>query len=88
MAEVDEAVRRSSAAIIPLQARLHSADVRAALNALIDVVWAAMAAKSSEEMSRAWEQVDIPHNNLHGVMGLTIKQLEDENQQLGDPSAR
>ncbi|MGE8259405.1 MAG: hypothetical protein ACN6RJ_08280 [Stenotrophomonas sp.] len=88
MAEVDDAVRRSSAAIIPLQARLHSVEVRVALNDLIDVVWAAMDAKSSAEMRKAWDQVDLPHNNLHGVMGRTIKQLEDENQQLGDPPVR
>lgn len=85
MAKVDEDVRRSSAAIIPLHARLHSVEVRTALNDLIDVVWMALDAKTSLRMMKNWEQVDQPHNELHGLIGRVIKQLEDENQQLGDP---
>lgn len=85
MAKVNDDVRQSSAAIIPLQSRLHSAEVRTALNELIDVVWATMDSKTSLGMMRNWQRVDQPHNELHTLMGRIIKQLEDENLQLGDP---
>ncbi len=85
VAKVNDEVRQASAALIPLQSRLHSEEVRSALNGLIDVVWATMDAKASLTMMRNWELVDQPHNELHTVMGRIIKQLEDENQQLGDP---
>lgn len=87
MAKVDAEVRQASAAIIPLQARLHSAEVRSALNDLIEAVWATMDAKTSLGMMRNWQLVDRPHNELQTLMGQIIKQLEDENQQLGDPPA-
>lgn len=85
MAKVNGDVRQSSAAIIPLQSRLHSAEVRTALNELIDVVWTTMDSKTSLGMMRNWQLVDQPHNELHTMMGRIIKQLEDENLQLGDP---
>ncbi|MFE3970727.1 hypothetical protein CEK00_04560 [Stenotrophomonas maltophilia] len=88
LAKVEDELRESSAAIIPLHARIHSEEVRAALNHLVDIVWEAMGAQSSLRMTRIWSQVDQPHNELHTVMGRVIKHLEDENQQLGDPSAR
>ncbi|MCR8714782.1 hypothetical protein [Stenotrophomonas indicatrix] len=88
MARVNDEVRQASVAIIPLQSRLHSAEVRSALNELIGVVWATMDSKTSLAMLRNWQLVDQPHNELHTLMGRVIKQLEDENQQLGDPSAR
>lgn len=88
VAKANDEVRQASAALIPLQSRLHSDEVRSALNALIDVVWATMDAKASLTMMKNWEKVDTPHNELHTVMGRIIKQLEDENQQLGDPPVR
>lgn len=88
MAQVDEAVRQASAAIIPLQSRLHTVEVTAALNFLIDVVWEALAAETVPHMMRKWSMVDSPHSELHRVMGLTIKHLEDEYLQLGDPEIR
>lgn len=88
VAKANDEVRQASAALIPLQSRLHSDEVRSALNALIDVVWATMDAKASLTMMKNWEKVDPPHNELHTVMGRVIKQLEDENQQLGDPPSR
>lgn len=85
VAKANDDVRQASAALIPLQSRLHSAEVRSALNDLLDVVWATMDAKASLTMMRNWQQTEQPHNELHTVMGRIIKQLEDESQQLGDP---
>ena len=40
------------------------------------------------EAQTRWKAVDGVNKGFHTVIGNTIKALEDENQQLGDPPTR
>ncbi|MGG6317658.1 hypothetical protein ACQ5SB_14610 [Stenotrophomonas geniculata] len=84
----DEELRKSAFELIPLHARIHTEAVSVVLNNVINLITAAMQARTAVTFEDQWEFVNKENNELHRVMGVAIKQLEDENQQLGDPPAR
>ncbi|MBP2482855.1 hypothetical protein J3A72_003147 [Stenotrophomonas sp. PvP093] len=85
---VEAEVRQSALELIPLQARIHSKAVSVPLNDVINLITAALHADTVEGFEAAWAVLDPANNELHRVTGETIKQLEDENQQLADPPGR
>ncbi|HIE1099860.1 MULTISPECIES: hypothetical protein [Stenotrophomonas] len=87
--EAKEELRLSSAELVPFQARIHSTDVVSAMNAVIDAVSNCMDQNEwGPEAQTRWKAVDGVNKGFHTVIGNTIKALEDENQQLGDPPTR
>lgn len=84
----DEELRKSAFELIPLHARIHTEVVSVVLNNVINLITSAMQANNAVAFEDQWEFVNKENNELHRVMGVAIKQLEDENQQLGDPPAR
>ncbi|WP_312786052.1 hypothetical protein [Stenotrophomonas indicatrix] len=86
--EIDQEVQLSALDLIPLESRIHTAEVANLLGDVVDRVWAMLSAPTKAESDRLFDEISQPHNRLHSVMGIAIKRLEDENQQLGDPSAR
>lgn len=84
----DEELRKSAFELIPLHARIHTEAVSVVLNNVINLITAALQASTAVSFEDQWEFVNKENNELHRVMGVAIKQLEDENQQLGDPPAR
>lgn len=87
-AEIDQELQLSALDLIPLESRIHTAEVANSLGDVVNRVWAMLAAPTKAESDRLFDEISRPHNHLHSVMGTAIKRLEDENQQLGDPSAR
>lgn len=84
----DEELRKSAFELIPLHARIHTEAVSVVLNNVINLITTAMQARTAVSFEEQWEFVNKENNELHRVLGVAIKQLEDENQQLGDPPAR
>lgn len=85
--EVDQEIQLSALDLIPLQSRIHTAGVVELLDELVNRVVNMLEARNKEELERLFGQVPPVHNQLHDLLGRSIKQLEDENQQLGDPPA-
>ncbi|WP_242876062.1 hypothetical protein [Stenotrophomonas maltophilia] len=86
-AEVDQEIQLSALDLIPLQSRIHTTEVVKLLDELVNRVVNMLEASNQEELERLFDQIPPVHNQLHGVLGEAIKQLEDENQQLRDPPA-
>nr|MBH1517169.1 hypothetical protein [Stenotrophomonas maltophilia] len=82
----EEEMWLAAASVAPVRSRLHSTEVVAAVDLLLNVVEEKVAGAHKSQWR--WEDVDGPLNAVHGLIGTAIKQLEGENQQLGDPSAR
>lgn len=85
--EVDQEIQLSALDLIPLQSRIHTVGVVELLNELVNRVVNMLEARNQEELERLFGQISPVHNQLHDLLGRSIKQLEDENQQLGDPPA-
>ncbi len=84
----DEELRKSAFELIPLHARIHTEAVSVVLNNVINLITTAMQASTAVSFEDQWEFVNKENNELHRVLGVAIKQLEDENQQLGDLPSR
>ncbi len=78
-------LRLSAVELIPLQSRIHTQAAANQLNIVISLVTSVMAARHPLEVDQLWEAVRRENDELHRILGSFIKQLEDENQQLGDP---
>ncbi|AWH17312.1 hypothetical protein C1922_08335 [Stenotrophomonas sp. ZAC14D2_NAIMI4_7] len=85
--EADAELRKSALELIPLHARIHTPEVSVPLNNVVNLITTAFQAGGAAAFEDIWAGVNPANNELHRVMGLVIKQLEDENQQLGDPPA-
>ncbi|MNN16871.1 hypothetical protein D3C81_1300260 [compost metagenome] len=86
--EVDQEIQLSALDLIPLQSRIHTAGVVELLDELVNRVVSMLEARNQDELERLFGQISPVHNQLHGLLGKSIKELEDEHQQLGDPPAR
>ncbi|MDT3487624.1 hypothetical protein [Stenotrophomonas maltophilia] len=85
---LDVELNRLAAELSPLSVRLHTADVAGQLNMFMGAFWEALSADTATEAWDLWREAEGFHGNLQRLMGETIKQLEDENQQLGAPPAQ
>lgn len=87
-AAADESIRQANADLVPLRGRIHTAEVSGRLNALIDLLWRLAKVDTEAEATQIWATGGLMHDELQALIGKQIRLLEDENQQLGDPSAR
>jgi len=86
--QLNDDLNRLAVELSPLSARLHTAEVAGQLNMFMGAFWDALSADTATEAWDLWRETEALHGSLQRLMGETIRQLEDENQQLGAPHAQ
>ena len=86
--QVAEDFRLAIAEVVPIHARIHTRTVYEQLSEYWELLYQVTNSVAKAEARALWEQVHPIYDRLHIALGDEIRKLEDENLQLGDPSAR
>lgn len=79
---------RLASELLQIRARLHTAKVVGQFDEFLGAFWKALDAETDSQAIGRWEVANETYRFLAEAIGSTIKALEDENQQLGEPLAR
>ncbi|QZN81654.1 hypothetical protein K5K93_04255 [Stenotrophomonas sp. DR822] len=85
--QVAEDFRLAVAEVVPIHARIHARTVYEQLSEYRELLYQVTNSVAKAEAQAFWQAHPI-YDRLHIALGDEIRKLEDENQQLGDPSAR